>query len=593
MIVTIFARMTLFLMLAASALSAAAQGKAAPASDALAAAAQRAAADGALAAFVESLNGQVDQLLSDPSKIDRPAAARLAGYREFGRYFDTLKPASDAQRQTLAWLAAQPRLVASLMLAVSGDDDPARVLEVLTALRASAPDAVGGFPDLAAAFCVVWDDLPGEPDLGERKTSPKKGPAPLNAAALARIWQHCTLSRAKLQNDPTTLPYQLAIFVVDNPISQEELNWVLTRYRGRAFSGRIYQQVPYDVDAFYTGQSARRGNRPYTLANVLRYGGVCNDQAYFAAHVAKTLGIPAAICTGQGGTGRGVHAWTGFLQKKGRQATWDFEEARYEEHLYWSGTVIDPQTHQVLTDADVALSAQLLETSPADRLASAALVKLSDRAAEERRAEIYTAAIDLSPGNRNAWMALADLGAAGKLTDEQANRVVDVIGRFALKDYPDFAFAVCCRMIDGRDAEQRMAALEKMERMFVQRPDLVAAAIVARGDLLHKLNRADEALAAYSDALTRNILAGPIVLTAIQRADALLRERHELPRLAELYETTWRQLPEPEPSVFAVTTPYYKVGEQYAALMKDMGDTAKERAITQQLEQLLATPRTK
>lgn len=558
------------------------------ADDTQAKAAQEAVASNTLADFGTSLDAQVHAVLADLPSAKRPAYTQLAAYREFGRYFAAIKLLTDSQRQTLTWLAGQPRLLTPLLLAVTPDDDPARVLEVLEALRTSAAESIVSYPELAVAFCVVWDDLPGEPDLGERGTSVKNGPAPLNADALRRIWQHCTTNRARLQTDPTILPYQLARFVVDNPINSDELTWVLTRYRNRPFSGRIYQQVPYDVDAFYTGQSTRRGNRPYTLANVLRYGGVCRDQAYYAAHVAKTLGIPATICTGQGGTGRGVHAWTGFLQKKGRAAAWDFEEARYEEHLYWSGSVIDPQTHQALTDADVSLSAQLLETSAADRWASMALVKMCDTAPDESRAEVYMSAIDLSAGNRSAWMALADLGAAGKLSEPQSRRVVDVVSRFALKQYPDFAFAVCRRMVSGREPAVRLSALARMEQLFVQRPDLVAAAIVDRGDLLREQGRPEEALGAYTDVLTRNILAGPVVLTAIQRADALLREKNEIGRLAKLYEQVWPQLPEPEAGVFAVTTPYYKVGEQYARLMKDSGDQAKLREITERLDQLSA-----
>jgi hypothetical protein len=404
---------------------------------------------------------------------------------------------------------------------------------------------------------------------------------------LLTLYRFYTEGRRQLQTDPTVLPWQLAVYVVDNPVSREELQWAFSRYKGKGFTGRVYYDVNYDLNVYYTGQSQKRGNRPYTLANLQRYGGVCKDQAYFASSVAKSLGVPAAVCTGSGGTGRGAHAWIGFLQTKNNNPAWNFNEGRYEEHLYWSGAVVDPQTGAVLSDADVELLAELLDATPANRLASMALWKSRDLVEPSRHADLYASAINLSAGNRNAWLGLAELGATGKLSDAQADEVSRVVNKFAVKEYPDFAFEICRKMAAGRPAGERLTVLKKMEALFPRRPDLVATLRVERGDLLREQGRKDEALQAYLDVVAHDQNVAPVMLNAMQRVDQMLRESNQLNRLADVYEQTWTKLPTPDPGAFANTAPYYKIGQRYADLLDLMGRRDAAADIRDRLAKIL------
>ena len=192
----------------------------------------------------------------------------------------------------------------------------------------------------------------------------------------------------------------------------------------RSAIGAVYFDVPYDKAAYYGTAGKLIDTKAYTLPNLVQYGGVCTDQAFFATAVARSLGVPATVCTGQAEQDS-AHAWVGFLEQQGKRVRWNFQEGRYPEMNFWRGDVQDPQTRQRVTDSDVSLLAELAMTKPADRLASIALCKSHDLFPAEKQAGLYTKAINMSPGNRDAWEALADLGARRKLLagrDDQRNR---------------------------------------------------------------------------------------------------------------------------------------------------------------------------
>jgi hypothetical protein len=50
----------------------------------------------------------------------------------------------------------------------------------------------------------------------------------------------------------------------------------------------------------------------------------------------------------------------------------------------------------------------------------------------------------------------------------------------------------------------------------------------------------------------------------------LLRKADELPRLGEIYHEVWTSLPRPSPARWGRTTPYYRIGEKYAAVLDEL-----------------------
>lgn len=531
--------------------------------------------NGWLNRFGTSTESKIVEHLDDLKTLDLNALNRLSAWRQFARFFARLDSPSDADKATLKWLAGEPGLLQTLMSAVSSSDPPDRMLALLTKLHEDQGENLAAFPDLTTAFCVVWD-----------KSSSRHRHDDVDLVHVVRLFRYYVNTRARLEFDLKDLPWQLSVYVIDNRGSEDDIGWALAHYAGRRLIGAVYFDVPYDESAFYGGADKQITSHPYTLPNLVHYGGVCVDQAYFASTVAKSIGVPACSVSGQGGDDGVPHAWVGYLHADRGRIAWNFQEGRYEDMMFWTGEVTEPQTRQRISEADVALLAELQGTTPAQRLASIALVRSADIAKQEQLPNLYTRAITLSPGNRAAWMGLADLGAQHKLSPAQEAAVGDVLARFALQKYPDFVYRVYRKLYSGREGMDQVTALGNLARLFPNRPDLLADIRIDQGDLLRKLKKEEEAFAAYGEVLTNDIKAGPIVLRAMDRVDEMLRGIGQTQRLAAIYKQVWARLTMPEASAYARSGPYFILGRRYAALLDELGDHMDAGSVRDRLNSL-------
>lgn len=552
--------------------------KAAPATqsaDLLLVEASQAAATGKLADFATSIETGITPLLNDLNAVDLQRITRLAALREFGLFFSRIEEPDERSVQTLQWITQHPKLLETLMLAVGEADAPDRVLAVLSALESEHGPRLETFPHLAAAMCVVWDT----PRLFDPENPQPDTERPV------WLFRYLTQRHKQLRFDPAVVPWELSVYTVDNQVSQEEVAWALDRYSQRGAIGASYFDVPYDVAAFYGTADKAIGSQEYTLQNLVRFGGICADQAYFASNVARSIGVPACVVVGLGGASEASHAWVGFLDSRGKTIVWNFSEGRYPEHLYWKGSIQDPQTREMMSDSDVGLLAELARTNNRDRLASRALCKSADLAPVGQAPAVYMKAIDLSPGNRDAWLRLAALGADLKLSDHQFNAVTQVMARFAAKPYPDFAFDILLKLNSGRGTNQQLAALKHARTLF-NRTDLLASIRMAEGDLMRANQQPSAALTAYGEVLTNYHNAGPIVLAALDRTEQLLREAGQLQRLAAIYGQTWQRLPLPKPTAYVRSTPYYVVARRYIDVLEEIGADAEAQRVRLRLNSL-------
>lgn len=110
----------------------------------------------------------------------------------------------------------------------------------------------------------------------------------------------------RLLTDIKKMSVERLLMVVDVRLPMSEFNWVTKnlKYDRASWAHKAYNSVSYlmeratkDTDPYTT----------YTFEEILEEGGVCRDQAYFAAYSAKVMGIPAVIAVGDGD--RGPHAW--------------------------------------------------------------------------------------------------------------------------------------------------------------------------------------------------------------------------------------------------------------------------------------------
>jgi hypothetical protein len=523
---------------------------------------------GELPAFATPVQESLRQELGN-KKLDENAVVRLASLRTFSVRFASTKLDTPDDARTLEWLIKHPTLGPLLLTALSPRDNPARVLSVLSALRTNFGKTVEQFPELTVATCVVWDS-PVKED---------QAPQQANQAA-CDIFAHLTQNRKQLRADPQSLPWPVLLYLVDSRITPQERQWALNTYRLPADPGAAYFQVRYDMGAFSSGQW-RGGQQPYTLANIQKLGGVCKDEAYFATEVARAYGIPATVCTGQSGAGEGFHAWVGLLKNTQRRAAWDFETARYPEHGFWSGTVIDPQTGQKLTDGEAAMTAEWCFATSENRLLSLALTQSLDLLDQPHRIATCKAAIEAVPGNQQAWTALVNECAQPQTPPATVQEVAAVIERFAVGRYDDFAFKSFTTLLVSANPEQQLTVLDRVAKFFPNRPDLLADLALRKGDALCKLSRPLDGLHLYEQVLQASLKYGPIALEAIARVDAMLRPAGKMRELIDHYRVAWNHMLIPEESGYAWTTPWYIMGDRYAKILDESGDKLNATKVRQ------------
>lgn len=110
----------------------------------------------------------------------------------------------------------------------------------------------------------------------------------------------------RLLTDIKKMSVERLLMVVDVRLPMSEFNWVTKNlnYDRATWAHKAYNSVAYLMER------ATRDTDPYTtytFEEIQEEGGVCRDQAYFAACSAKVMGIPAVIAVGDGD--RGPHAW--------------------------------------------------------------------------------------------------------------------------------------------------------------------------------------------------------------------------------------------------------------------------------------------
>ncbi len=299
------------------------------------------------------------------------------------------------------------------------EDHRAQVLQRLGALYAAEPGRWTDYRSLAVALAVVYDQaLPAE--WPHSQAGPSVVPW-WNWDVVARYrWLIRSNEARRLDNDLRRLSPEQLKFVVDAPVLESELVWAQSNVRGsRESFGRVFSSVAYDQGRVDRAQFDWP-HGPYLLDSIRRLGGICVDQAYFAALAGKARGIPTLLFAGQGTDGG--HAWFGFLRGNGR---WELDAGRYENQQYTVGTALDPQTWRPVTDHELQyLAGRLQRTGQPDAAAGdltmAAWWGDSGDASAALRA--VDSALRNAPGSVAAWEAKAGiLQAAGRTAELAAH----------------------------------------------------------------------------------------------------------------------------------------------------------------------------
>jgi hypothetical protein len=532
---------------------------------------------GTLPAFAATVERAASEALVDPATADLPRLVQVATLREFARWFSRVPNPSTEQKGALTWLIRQRRAAPALLLSATSSDPPDRVLALLTALRKEHRDRLEQFPELTAAVCLVWDD----PDRfgGEDR--------PMDPSRVTRVFRYYADNSGRTRNVADELPVAQLIFVVDNLLSAAEIEWVRRQYV-QVDVGNAFFEVGYGPT-----RELKRDPKPeddpashYTLSNLRKSGGRMADQAYYAAQIGKTLGIPTATCTGLEREGQESQAWVAF-QRDGR---WDTTSGRHRQHLASPGEVLDPQTIETFPSGELALVEGISRTSAPARAAAIALSKLLDRVPPEKQLAAVKRAVDLSPSDRRVWRRVADWGQQHRPGSDEYAALVNLVATHLLTRSEEAALHVRLRMIAKVAAEDRAAALAEMRPGFERRPDLGATIQLARAAALMEKKDADGALRALGEVLALAETLPAHAVPAMRQVEDILRDRSQLERLAEVYADVWSRMRQPSQSPVAHTTPYYAIGQEYAQLLEELGRKRDVERIRERLNEFWSEP---
>jgi len=406
-----------------------------------------------------------------------------------------LEPATAA---FLTWLLTNRAALEDLLETVKTEDKilaVARIWAGLWNLDAAGRDK---YRNLAFACGLVFDE-PLHLRVGEHD-----GAATVDVTA--RYQHYRALSeRGSLKTRLAELPPWELIWVIDAPVPNAELTWSLkhANYSRRNWA-KAYTDIRYRMErvdresGFYT---------EYTLAEIKKKGGVCRDQAFFAAITAKANGIPAMALHGEGD--RGAHVWLGY---KATSRAWNMSAGRYEGDRFATGYATDPQTRLSVKEQSLFYLSDPQRRSGRYRAATRLMWLAFVCAAHGRAAQagsILKSAVATADRHTAAWSNyIGHLRGSGAPLDERRAAVRAM--RTAFRRYPDLIASLVHPYEaelagSASDAEAAYSAarrqIRRLAKKYPDRSDLVLDGIAEQVRLLEKAGMRLEIDKLYRDAL--------------------------------------------------------------------------------------------
>ncbi len=521
---------------------------------------------------------------------------------------------ADGGKELARWLLDHRDVSRLLFRALPQAEAPVEALRRFATLHAAEGKTILDYPDLAVAFATA------EPLRHYRRQ-----PAPADLLASFRYY---TDPRRSFRHDLKAMPYELSQYLADTRANLAERRWAAETYRRRD-PQRAYFHVRYDDAHFETGRAKRIDSVPYSLPNLSRLGGVCLDQAYFAAEVCKAVGIPAAVVHGRGGAGV-EHAWFAHCRVSpaapGRlRATWRSRTGRYQEHLYFVGTLRSPADGKTIFDselmllgsavrlplrrreeADAATALARLVDDCRDRGAAADPAALHDLAGTYRSRlangpgapplhvnwiaarrkidlamleDLLSIAIQRNLAHRPAWRFLVELREADRIPAGHLNRFSKVLIDKTADRYPEYSCLLVMQIAQTLpDAAHREEVYRRAITVYGKRADLRGRLLIALGDDLRRRGQTEGALGTYQDAAGHGVHLAEVVVGAARKAEQILLDTDRRDLAIRMYRELFAQTQRLKiADTFRSQTSHYQLGSRLAELLTAAGrkDDAK------------------
>lgn len=392
----------------------------------------------------------------------RAIEAAGGGHANMASHYD-LPPGSlsaEVPLELQRWLIGNTAFSQEFFATFSDQDQPIESLRILARLHVANSAAFADYTSLALAIAVVYD-VPPPPDWPHGQVGPKllrrALPDPVVAFDYWMKLDRANLAAHKLRR----LPASELKFVVDTSTPLAELTWArLNVTPPLSELAKAYDMIRYRPERITANQFTWPG-ADYALATILRDGGICVDQAYFAAQVGKARGVPTLLFRGAGLDGR--HAWFGFLSPTG----WVMNAGRYAEQKYVAGVVRDPQTWRELTDHELAFVSERFRSTPLFQLSEIHVAYAGEFLRAKNLAAALRAAREAAnrePRNLRAWQALLAAQQAGGVEPRLREGTMRE-AMLALARYPDLESAFGRMLVNSlrERGETSVAAVEEQK----------------------------------------------------------------------------------------------------------------------------------
>lgn len=578
----------------------------------------------ALRQAVEERIGKILTLAGEPKKYgDAVAEARslLAGVAWVARPEDSeaviraawlqrllvqMSEMSEKQRDSLLrYLLEKEKLARAVAFGTPANrEETSAIYELLDKLRKERGAAVERLPNLAAAIAITHG--------GGLRVYVNENTA--SASDGLAVLDYYVANERRMMFPIRSMSTDLLTFVVDWAAGVDEMRWALEQWQGNQRVGDLYGRIMYDSNNFTLGTEKEITKKGFTLQNILKYGGVCADQGYFAATVGKAIGVPTAVA---GGKGANVgHAWVGYLAVRDGKPYWNDENGRYEEYKRVQGRVQDPRSRRSVPDAFIALemesagekgevreeAAAWVDAGRALALGNtkpdAAILKLRS---SQRKATGIAAGLELiewgltrsncyGPG----WMTIAELASRPKQSEtEDTMSYADRAKWFAVAQklggdkYPDFMFEITAALIGGvENVADQNAMWEKMiEQHRARRLDLVVRAKMGQARMWEKQSQWAKAGGIYEEIIKRLINDTEDAMDALDGAERMLDKLGLKRRMIDLYQFASDAVAHPgnNQGIAIRGTNWFRIKNRYIELLEDAGRYNEAQRIRTQM----------
>jgi hypothetical protein len=363
------------------------------------------------------------------------------------------------------WLVSNPTFSEEFFALLAPQDYIPAVFQILNSLHHADPAKFVRYSSLALAIAVVYDVAP-PPWWPHAQVSASALSRKLSAPADAFAWWTKEDVAGRTFHRLTKLPADELKFVVDAAAPFAELTWSqqIADYP-LAQLDKAYTMIRYRQDRIANNNPVWPG-AAYAMHFILRDGGICVDQAYFATETGKARGVPTLLFYGAGNDGR--HAWFGFLD--GAQK-WQLDAGRYAEQRFVTGHALDPQTWREISDHELKFLAERFRTLPTFRQSQIHAVFAADYLATNNAAAAAIAArqaVTLERRNVVAWELLIQTEEATGRTVRQRETTLREAA-LALQLYPDLEAGFRKRVSASLRARGESSAADVEEQMLARK----------------------------------------------------------------------------------------------------------------------------